>query len=195
MNINIKKPYLVINTVGEPGVGKSTLSFWLMHELKKAGIESEYVPEVVKYDCFTEDGRKRVVSGDYDERYFSLQKNLIEPMLGNVQVLVNDGCYENFSFYSKRKMTSGKQKKFQKKIDSANEELHKKAEVLFVMPSRGHTYEEFGRTHNEIESDSIRSEIINSIGKEKIDFINNFEDKILFFEKIIRKLAEASEKG
>ena len=108
---------LVINTVGEPGSGKTTLSFWLAQALKKSGVRVEFVPELVKYECFDPQGQARVRSGKFDFRYLALQHRLLRPLLGRVEVVVNDGAYELFYFYAKRRMDPSSLQRFRKTIE------------------------------------------------------------------------------
>ena len=108
---------LVINTVGEPGCGKTTLSFWLCQALKHAGVVVEFVPEVVKYECFTQAGRDRVSGGRFDYRYLRQQARLFFSVAGQVQVLINDGAFELSLFYAQRRMTSDEFLAFKKKAN------------------------------------------------------------------------------
>lgn len=182
---NKLKKTLLINTIGEPGSGKSTLSFELLHKLKKIGIPVEYVPEVIKYDCFTDEGKQRIRSGHYDFKYLTLQRAMLEPLLGNISVVINDGCYENFLFYGKRRMSEKSFEKFKNQIENAQIYLNERAEPWYFMPTREHSYESAGRNENENESNLLRSEILKEMGHLNIHHVKNRDNLV---EHIVQKL-------
>lgn len=157
-------PTLMIQPVGEPGSGKTTLSFWLSQALKHENIRTEFVPEVVKYECFTPQGQSRVRSGRFDLRYLAQQARWVKPLLGQVEVLVNDGCFELFPFYAQRRMEP-----------SALATLRRQVEVCrtwpvtpawFVMPERDHAYDTLGRNETEEEAAGLRQSMQEYLNQE-----------------------------
>lgn len=155
---------LVINMVGEPGCGKTTLSFWLSQALKRAGVVAEFVPEMVKYECFHEAGRARVVSGLFDNRYLKQQVRILAPLMGNVEVVINDGPFEIFYFYGKRRMKADKAVQFKQKVDSLIDAMPK--DSIFVMPERDHPYEIEGRNETEEEALALRMDILSCLAED-----------------------------
>ena len=166
-----KPPFrtLVVNTIGEPGCGKTTLSFWLCQALKHAGVVVEFVPEVVKYECFTPQGRQRVASGRFDHRYLAQQNRLIRSVMGHVEVLINDGAYEMFPFYARRRMTPDDFARFNARIHTLVQE-QKTAPTfggaIFVAPVRQHAYENHGRIENADEALSLRQDMLGYLNTE-----------------------------
>ena len=150
---------LVVNTVGEPGSGKTTLSFWLSQALKRAGVLTEFVPEVVKYECFDPRGRARVTSGRFDHRYLAQQTRLLRPLLGNVEVVVNDGAFELSYFYAQRRMDPPAAALFRERIEMLRRQTQVGVDSWFVMPRREHPYESAGRNESEAQALQVREEM------------------------------------
>lgn len=177
---------LVLNLVGEPGCGKSSFCFWLMNELKSRGLSAEYVPEVVKYECYTDAGKQRVQSGDYDIEYLDRQMDLLEPLIGNVDVVVNDGCYEAFKLYGKKRMEEGSYQYLERLVDESVQRLNERANVHYIMPTRNHAYETSGRVHNEEQSQVIRQELIALFPT--VNILLNDEEKHQLVDQIVLAL-------
>lgn len=184
---------LVINTIGEPGSGKTTLSFWLCQALKKSGVAVEFVPELVKYECFDAQGRARVRSGRFDFRYLTLQDRLVRPLMGQVEVVVNDGSYELFYFYAKRRMAPEKLARFKERIDRLKQRLPRDTEHWFVMPRRNHPYESLGRNESEAEARVVREEMLACLTEDfgiQIMHVNDEADRLLLLESIVKRVAQ-----
>lgn len=193
-------PYrtLVVNAVGEPGSGKTTLSFWLSQALKKSGVITEFVPEVVKYECFVPEGQARVRSGRFDHRYLTLQDRFLRPLAGRVEVIVNDGPYELFYFYAKRRMGDQALARFREHIDRLKSKLPPGLEHWFVMPRRAHAYETIGRNETEEEAMAVRKAMIRCL---EDDFsyrpirVADEGDRILLLEAIVKRVGELGRTG
>ena len=184
---------LVINTVGEPGSGKTTLSFWLAQSLKKSGVLVEFVPELVKYECFDPQGQARVRSGKFDFRYLALQHRLLRPLLGRVEVVVNDGAYELFYFYAKRRMEPSSLQRFRQTIDELQRSLPSGSENWFVMPRRNHPYERVGRNESEDEAKIVRDQMTTCLADDfgvQVIPINDEADRILLLESILKRVGQ-----
>jgi len=176
---------LLIQPVGEPGSGKTTLSFWLSQALKHANIHSEFVPEVVKYECFTDDGKKRVKSGRFDHRYLSTQMRMVKPLIGKVEVLINDGCLELFPLYGKHRMSWDNWIKLRDRVLEYRKLF---SHSWFVIPERKGDYETQGRNETEEEASALRNEMLNYLKK---DFniipinVSNEAERDMFFKEIL----------
>ena len=195
MNPPVSLPYrtLVVNAVGEPGSGKTTLSFWLSQALKKSGVVTEFVPEVVKYECFMPEGQARVRSGRFDHRYLTLQDRFLRPLAGRVEVIVNDGPYELFYFYARRRMGPEALGRFRAHIDELKGKLPQDLENWFVMPQRAHAYETIGRNETEEEAAAVRREMIHCLEAEfshRPIHVADERDRLLLLEAIVRRVGE-----
>lgn len=194
----LSTPYqtLVINTVGEPGSGKTTLSFWLSQALKRAGVVTEFVPEVVKYECFEAAGRARVTSGRYDFRYLLQQNRLFRPLLGNVEVVINDGAFELSYFYGKRRIAPDRLASFRERIDELREQTRQQTETWFVMPKREHPYEPDGRNETEAQALEVRKEL-NRFLQDEFQVlarqVNNEQERQDLLEEILYRVRELRE--
>ena len=182
---------LVVNTVGEPGSGKTTLSFWLSQALKRAGVVTEFVPEVVKYECFDPVGRARVVSGQFDFRYLVQQTRLFRPLLGNVEVVINDGAFELSYFYGHRRIAPHRLPLFRERIDALRASTRENTDTWFVMPRREHPYEQDGRNESEAEALRLRNELNSFLETEFKVFarpIENEKQRQEFLESIFSRV-------
>lgn len=87
---------IVINFFGAPNSGKTATASGLFSELKKAGVEAEYVPELVRMAHYT---NNQVLLGD--ELYLLSDKNhrLTAMKNAGIQVAVTDGPVLNSLVY------------------------------------------------------------------------------------------------
>lgn len=156
---------IVISPVGEPGSGKSTFSFWLCHQLKMRGISAEFVPEVIKYESYSDHDKARVVSGLHDERLLRLQHRFTKPLVGKVEVIVNDGALEPFFYYSLLRVSPerlpGLRAMMERYLQDTAECEHR-----FVSPIRQHAYETVGRRQTESESNEMRTHLLDTLHRE-----------------------------
>ena len=156
---------IAINPVGEPGCGKSTLSMWLCQGLKLRGVSTEFVPEVIKYETFNPQSIARVVSGRFDQRFLRRQHALALPLVGQVEVIVNDGSLESFLYYSQRRMPADRLSAMREQIERYRKQMQP-CEQRFVTVSRNHPYETTGRRQDEEEAISMRHDILDVLRQE-----------------------------
>lgn len=154
---------IMINTIGEPGAGKSTFSFWLVYELKRRGIRAEFVPEVVKYETYSEDRVRRLLSTTIDQRLMVRQHRFVQPLLGHTEVIVNDGPLTSFFYYSQLNMPADRFAQMRRLMDRYMDEQHAGADVRYVTPVRSHPYDGHGRYHSEAESREVRGQLLQSL--------------------------------
>lgn len=181
---------IIINLIGEPGCGKSFLSFWLTQRLKEEDIIVELVPEIVKYECHSDAGKARVRSGKYDFRYLKLQSALIFSLMNNVEVIINDGALEAFWLYALGRISNDSKESYEKTILEKIEHIKANTESsLYVMPKRlQSTYETVGRNENEEESRQLRYKIIDFVEdrNETIIHLSSYADR----EKLVEQIKE-----
>jgi hypothetical protein len=156
---------IVVSPIGEPGCGKSTFSLWLAHELKMRGINAEFVPEVIKYESYSDEARARVVSGLYDERLLRHQHRLTKPLVGKVEVIVNDGALEPFYYYSLLRVSPERLPGLRAMMDRYLDETSA-CEHRFVSPVRQHAYETAGRRQREDEAQAMREHLLGVLKQE-----------------------------
>lgn len=156
---------IVINPVGEPGSGKSTFSFWLTHELKMRGIRAEYVPEVIKYEFYSPEGIARVSSGAFDKRTLCRQHAMIQPLLGRVEVVINDGTLPSFYHYWSQRVPEDKLSVLRTLLDGYRQE-QSLAEHRYLAVSRNHAYEAHGRFEDEASTLAMRAGLMSTLANE-----------------------------
>ena len=189
---NLKSKTIVVNLIGEPGCGKSFFSFWLTQELKAAGIVAELVPEIVKYECYHEEGKRRVRSGRYDFRYLRLQSSLIYSLLNHVQVIVNDGALESFWLYALSRIPEQSKTAYEQEVSKRIQHIKDNSlSVHYVMPKRlQDQYETIGRNETEEESALLRTQIVNFIQgqHEPILFLDSYQDRQTLVETLVKEV-------
>lgn len=156
---------LVISPVGEPGSGKSTFSFWLVHALKMRGVRAEFVPEVIKYDSYSPEAMARVVSGKFDSRLLAKQHAFTKPLIGQVEVIVNDGALPPFFYYSLLRVGPDRLPDLRAQLARYMAE-QQPADHRYVTPVRNHAYDTNGRRQSEAESQSMRGHLLDTLHRE-----------------------------
>jgi len=127
---------LVINLIGGPCSGKSTVSAELFARLKKMGIHCELVSEYIKDRIYEEN--KTMPSNQI--AIFGMEHYNISTKIGKVDVIVHDGSFLNNIIYK-----VGENKEFDDLIISE----YKKFKNLDFFIKRGNIeFEDYGRIHN-----------------------------------------------
>ena len=127
---------LVINLIGGPCSGKSTVAAELFARLKKMGVHCELVSEYIKDRIYEEN--KTMPSNQI--AIFGMEHYNISTKLGKVDVIVHDGSFLNNIIYK-----VGENKEFDDLIISE----YKKFTNLDFFIKRGNIeFEDYGRIHN-----------------------------------------------
>ena len=175
-----RKQALVVNLIGGPCSGKSTIAAELFARLKKMGIRCELVPEYIKERIYDE--HNLIIK---DQIYlFANELHQLINKLGKLDVIVHDGSLLLNINYDK-----DNNKKFHELIISE----YKKFNNLDFFIKRGNIeFESYGRIHNEEESKNIDINIKNLYHKYNLNFIEveslDAVDKIIKY--ILDKLNE-----
>lgn len=148
-----KKETLIVNVIGGPCSGKSTVTAELFARLKKMGIKCELCPEYIK-DRIYEENKTMIVN---QIALFGMEVYGLEVKLNKVDVIIHDGSLINNIVYDR----------------SNNKDLHefilkqyKKYNNLDFFLNRGTLeFEDYGRIHNLDESKEIDN-ILKTIYKE-----------------------------
>lgn len=87
---NMAERKTVINIYGGPGAGKSTAALQLVAELKKRGINADYVSEYAKELVYAKNFSKLDGSVQNQREIFHEQKSRLDVTLEGVEVAVTD---------------------------------------------------------------------------------------------------------
>ena len=130
------KETLVINLIGGPCSGKSTVAAELFARLKKMGIKTELVSEYIKDRIYEEN--KTMPNNQI--AIFGMEHYNISTKLGKVDVIVHDGSYINNIIYKTE---------YNKEFDDLIISEYKKFNNLDFFIKRGNIeFESYGRIHN-----------------------------------------------
>lgn len=145
---NVRETY-VINIIGGPGIGKTTISALLFANLKIRGYVCEYVQEFAK---------KLVWLKDYDtlnNQFFvsKEQYNLLKQIDGHVDFLITDGPLIHGIYYNKyNKDNNSNTDKVEKFILTS---INKFRNINIVLDRVDRDYEKEGRIQTEEEAKDI----------------------------------------
>lgn len=128
---------LIVNLVGGPCSGKSTVAAELFARLKKMGVKCELVPEYIKEEIYKENNT--IISNQI--ALFGMEVYGLDNKIGKVDVVIHDGSLLNNIVYDK---------------DDHNEDFHNfiisqyhKYDNLDFFIDRGTlSFENYGRIHN-----------------------------------------------
>jgi nicotinamide riboside kinase len=130
------KETLVINLIGGPCSGKSTVAAELFARLKKMGIKTELVSEYIKDRIYEEN--KTMPNNQI--AIFGMEHYNISNKIGKVEVIVHDGSYINNIIYKTE---------YNKEFDDLIISEYKKFNNLDFFIKRGNIeFESYGRIHN-----------------------------------------------
>ena len=134
----------------------------LCHALKVAGIQAEFVPEIIKHDVFTAQGVARVTSGHYDSRYLRLQHAAAVGFLEQAEVIVNDGSLEPFYFYGKGRVPARRFAAYEALLERCRAE-QAGADHRFVRLELDLAYQATGRHQNQATAAALRDPLLNTL--------------------------------
>ena len=154
------KETLVINLIGGPCSGKSTIAAELFARLKKMGVHCELVSEYIKDRIYEENQTmpKNQIA------IFGMEHYSISTKIGKVDCLIHDGSFINNCVYKKED---------NKEFDNLIVSEYKKFNNIDFFIKRGNIeFEEYGRIHNLKQSkelDKIIKETYNNYGLSYIE--------------------------
>ena len=167
-----RKQTLIINLIGGPCSGKSTIAAELFARLKKMGVHCELVTEYIKERIYDE--HNLIIN---DQIY--LLHQLINK-IGKVDVIVHDGSLLLNINYDKDNNN--------KLHDLIISEYKKFNNIDFFLNRENIKFETYGRIHNEKESKQIDINIKNLYHKYNLNFIElDSKDAI---DKIIKYILD-----
>ena len=144
----------VINLIGAPGVGKSTLMAMIFVKLKERNIKCEMVQEWVKKLIWT--GDTSIISNQH--YIITEQYRAIAELVGKVDYIVLDTSLVNYIYYNR---TSAENVCNVEKTEKYAIDLLNSLENIFVFVKRNPDYlfENEGRIHTETQSVTIEREM------------------------------------
>lgn len=171
---------IVINLVGGPCCGKSTIASELFSRLKKMGIKCELCTEYIKEHIYDENNK--IIT---DQIFlFSNVLHRLKNKLNKVDVIIHDGSLLLNINYDKDNNNQ--------LHDLIISEYKKFNNIDFFLNRENIKFENYGRIHNEIESKEIDNNIKNLYHKYNLNFIEldskDATDKIIKY--ILDKLNE-----
>ncbi len=145
----------VINLIGGPGCGKSTIAAGLFYEMKKMGVSCELVCEYAKEKVWEESFNTMK-----DELYlFAKQLHKQWRLKGKVQFIITDHCLLNSIVYDKTASSSF--------VNLVFEEFNKFNNINFFI-TREKKYETVGRIETEEESIKLDQDFKDLLNKNNI---------------------------
>lgn len=176
------KKTIVINLIGGPGVGKSTMASLLFAKMKMADISCEYVTEYAK-DMVWEN-RYNILN---DQLYIlSKQYRKLKRINGEVDVIITDSPIINNIYYNS-KIKDSRDKISDKIINELIFELCEKFDNYYYLIERNHAYESKGRYQTEEESNYVSKEIKLMLDELKINYLT-YKSEECSVEKILEKV-------
>lgn len=161
----LNKP-IIINLIGGPGSGKSTIAAGLFYELKKSGYVCELVTEYAK-DKVWEESFKTLDDQIY---VFGKQFHRIYRVYDKVDIVITDSPLLLSIIYDK-----GESEYFHQLVV----EQYKKFNNLMVFVERETEYQETGRMQNETEAKKIDNEIKDLLHKYDVDYVTSSTTKAI----------------
>lgn len=178
---------VVVNLFAGPGAGKTTCAWEIASELKKRGIEAEYVSEYAKE--FVWDGRTDILDGslEHQKMLFTEQAHRINRLLGKVDVVVTDSPTILGLLYQKEPNS-----------DFEAQVLHDfnghKNFNLFI--NRGQVFQQAGRIHNAAESIAIDKRVQDFLQAHQIYYGTYYHSTVgVLVNNIIKNLANVNQKS
>jgi hypothetical protein len=139
----------VINLIGAPGAGKSTLAAGLFHEMKRSYMSVELVTEYAK--DLTYDGQS---TENMDQlSVFAEQHRRIARLIGKVDYVITDSPLYLSAYYASKTDTP---LSFRDYVMSMANRYHN----LNYLVTRNHRYDPNGRSQDEAGADKIHNELI-----------------------------------
>ena len=153
----------VINIYGGPGAGKSTAALQLVAELKKRGINADYVSEYAKELVYTKNFDKLDGSVQNHREIFYEQKSRLDVMLAGAEVVVTDSPLPLNAVYLKDKSDTYKQN-----VITQFNQYHNFN--ILIERDLSAPFETEGRIHNLEESMEKDTEIVSMLYENQIPF-------------------------
>ena len=175
---------LVINLIGGPCSGKSTVAAELFARLKKMGVHCELVSEYIKERIYEENQTMPV----NQIPIFGMEHYSISNKLGKVDCIVHDGSFINNIIYKQ-----GENPEFDTFVVS---EYKKFINLDFFIKRGNIEFEDYGRIHNLKQSKELDKIIKETYNKYNLEYIEvESRDAVDKMIPIILKKLESMKSG
>jgi len=180
----IRKTY-VINIIGGPGIGKTTMSALLFARLKMKKYIAEYVQEYAKKLVWLK--KYDILNDQY--KVSTKQYKVLKSMVSEVDFIITDGPLLHGIYYNREnKSNTSNVEKTEEKI----KEYYNSFNNINILLIRGnYEYEQAGRYHTENQAKQIDIElkkILNQLGLEYLEISaeeKNIDQIIKYIEEYI----------
>lgn len=154
-----KKQTLVINLIGGPCSGKSTIAAELFARLKKMGVRCELCTEYIK-DRIYEENKTMPLN---QITIFGMEHYSISTKIGKVECIIHDGSYINNEVYNDE---------YNPEFNALILSEYKKFNNLDFFIKRGNIeFEDYGRIHNSRQSSELDDIIKETYNKYNLKYI------------------------
>lgn len=150
---------IVINFLGEPSTGKSTAAAYTFAQLKKRGINCEYVSEYAKDKVYEECDTVFA----HQEYIFGKQSYKIARVSDKVEVIVTDSPLILSAVYNNDPVLG---ESFNKTVLDVFNSYNN----INVLLTRRHEYHNEGRRHDEVAAALVRKQLIDKLKEYNIEY-------------------------
>lgn len=163
------KKTIVINLIGGPGSGKSTIASGIFYNLKKNGIDCEMALEFAKDKVWEESYRTL----DDQIYVFGKQYHRLWKLLGKVDVIITDSPLILSAIYNKEQSDY-----FENFIIEQFKKFNNK---IYFIERNSSQYQENGRMQKLEEAIEIDEKILDILKRNDISFMNVLNEKAVDF--------------
>jgi hypothetical protein len=159
---------LVVNLLGEPGVGKSVTAAGLFFELSINNFKAEVIPEVAKgyaWETPKDAHGKSLMHPIFGQQIFLLgeQNRMLERVKGQREIAIMECPLLMGAIYKPENY-------FTHFTDLVLEQFHDYKNINIVL-ERSHNFDPQGRVHDELQSKEVRSKMFDFLNEHKIPYV------------------------
>lgn len=159
-----KTTYL-INLIGSPSCGKTTMAALIFGEMKLLGESIEYVQEYVKKLVWLKEFDKM----NNQHSVSTHQYRLFKEIEGHVEFIITDGALLNGLYYNRNNPDNVSDVK---KTEDAITKYHSEFHNINIFVNRGNfPYEQAGRIQTEAEAKEVEKELKNILKELDVKFV------------------------
>lgn len=176
----MSKRTIIVNLFAGAGAGKTTCAWEIASELKKRGIETEYVSEYAKELVW--DNNMEMLDGslEHQQILYLEQKRRIDRLIGKVDVVVTDSPTLLSIMYLKEP---------NKDFEAKAIEEYKQNQNFNLFINRGKEYQQAGRIHSLQESKAVDNKIKQFLKSNNIYFGTYYHSTVnVLVDNIVKNL-------